>query len=143
MTSRDMIKLGVAACLLAVAVVAYVTLSSKAGPPDADEARSAWFCPDCDAGFELTVEQVAAMVSRVRREPAADEQDPTPVARPQRRGHTTVEVAKCLTCGKMSGVAARRCRGCRSIFPARNERHEPAVCPKCGWNPTTGRTMGE
>jgi hypothetical protein len=137
MTSKDKVRLGLAAGLLLVAVLLFVLLAPRRGEiPDAGEAKTIWYCAACKNGFELTGVQTAEMV-RLRRVQATTQSSPD-AAQPRRPGRSAVEVTKCPFCGEWAGVPARRCGACRLIFPARAKDGEIAVCPDCKWDPTTG-----
>jgi hypothetical protein len=137
MTSKDKVKLGLAAGLLLVAVALFVLLGPRKGEiPDAGEAKTIWYCTACKNGFELTGVQTAEMV-RLRRTETTSQSSPDS-ARPRRPGRSTAEVTKCPFCGEWAGVPARRCAGCGEIFPARTRNGQIAVCPGCKWDPTTG-----
>ena len=136
MTSKDKVKLGLAAGLLLVAVLLFVLLNPRKNEiPDTGDAKTTWYCSACKNGFELTGAQTAEMV-RLRRAEATT-QDSSDAAQPRRPGRSTIEITKCPFCGEWAGVPARRCAACGEIFATRTRNGQFAVCPGCKWDPTT------
>ncbi|MFQ5429956.1 MAG: hypothetical protein ACE5E1_06560 [Phycisphaerae bacterium] len=141
MTTKDGLKLGLAVALLGAAAALYFVYNTgDEGIPDTDEMRTAWYCSACGKGFELTGPEMVTAVGTRFQEGSDEEAEAAGGAAP--RGHGSramVKVARCKDCGQMTGQAAHKCPDCGGIFPALNEDGEPNICPKCTWDPTTGR----
>ena len=141
MESKERIKLGVAVCLLGAAVILYFVLASgDQSLADADDPKTAWHCTACDTPFELSGRQMETMVTRKLADEAQAQDDAQSGPVPRGQGsQRMIKVARCPACNAWSGVAARRCGECGTIFKAHTEDHQTAICPKCDWNPVTGR----
>jgi hypothetical protein len=114
----------------------FVLSSDSVDIPDTEETKTAWYCTETNQGFELTAKQMADMVQQRRVEDAGDSDSGPQMRRP---GSTTIEVAKSPFTNDWTGVAARKCGDCGTIFPAKAKDGEVNICPKCKWDPMTGR----
>lgn len=141
MTSKDKLKLGIAGLLLLVAVLIFLKLSSRNPIPDAEEARTLWYCTACRSAFELTGDQAAVAIRQRAVGPTAPPSEDEPQAR--RPGRTLVEVVTCPFCKELAGMPARRCPECGEVFAARAKDGEAAICPNCRWDPKQGRRLDE
>lgn len=138
MESGDVKKLSLAGVLLAAAVVLFFALrQTDEAAPDSDDTKTHWFCQSCNRAFELTA---AEMQSAVTQRTASSEGATSDAPRIRGRGAgELVSVAKCPHCGQTTGDAAVKCGGCGEVFAAKAKSGKPAICPKCQWDPFTGR----
>ncbi|MCB9854971.1 MAG: hypothetical protein H6818_04730 [Phycisphaerales bacterium] len=127
-------KIGVAVGLLIVAagIVIYTNTGSEI-PSDVDRSTY-WYCPKCDAGFELKDPPPEGSLVEVAIEPE-DSGKPSPV----RQVRKTVTMAKCPTCGEAVAVAGVKCAECGAAFRKFNDKGDVLICPKCKWDPVTGK----
>jgi hypothetical protein len=143
MESSDIKKLSFAGVLLVAAAVSYAMLRPvDEAAPDSDDTRTQWYCAACDNPFELTAAEMETSVGMrsVDGDAAGDSGGP----KIRGRGAGMVSVAKCSKCGQMTGDAATKCGDCGLIFRAKSKSGKLSICPKCQWDPHTGKkAVGE
>lgn len=126
-----------AALLVTAGVIYFVMNGSDDGAAALAGDKSLWFCTSCQKSFELTPAQAQTDVHAELRSTGDASTD-----EPQARGRgdrVMFNVAKCPSCGQWKGEAARKCPDCGEVFIARTSKGETAICPKCKWDPSTGR----
>ncbi len=141
MRKADATKLSIALGLLAVAGVVYLVRGSggQSAPVD-DTTKTAWFCPACNEGFELTPAELAAGTLKSDYQESEDgEASGGEPAALGRQGRRLLKTATCPKCGDNSAVAARKCPECQRIFAGATKSGQAAICPGCQWDPLTGR----
>lgn len=129
------LKIGIAIGLFLVAggIVLYSNSAPKL-PADVDRSTY-WYCEKCDAGFELSDPPPAGALVEVPIE-TEDSGQPSPV----RKVRKTETLAKCPTCGEQIARAGMKCGQCGAAFRKFNAKGDLLICPKCKWDPVTGKT---
>jgi ribosomal protein L32 len=136
MKSGSTAKLGLALVLFAFAVVLYFVMRSGENLPADRTDLVHYHCTVCDAGFELGADAPDGTFINVERNV---ENGGEPQARRRSTKATIERVAKCPTCGQHAGLPGRVCTNCGVSYRLLNEKGQSMICPKCKWDPLTGR----
>ena len=136
MTGKDAAKLGFAVAIIAVAITLYVMRSNSADA-QGDAGGQIWFCTKTKKAFELKGAELASKVRSARRVVAPPTGDGGPGVRRPAAGVVTQAMSPFTK--DWTGVPAIKCGDCGEVFPLETERAKQAICPKCQWNPATGK----
>ncbi len=107
--------LGATGILFLVAGVVYTVMSGAESIPDTDDTKTAWYCTECDKGYELAASQLKGMVTNQPESQADDGEDEEGCGRARAHGHgpgKMIRIAKCPDCSGWTGVAAAKCESC-------------------------------